>query len=777
MARKKRFFLRLAAACVLLPGIVLAALCIITPNPLPALYARPVSPVLLDDAGGLIHARLSAAGEWSLPIPFADMGQWLPRILVAVEDKRFYSHPGIDPLALGRAFVQNALSGKVLSGASTISSQLVRLAHPRPRTVQAKVYEFVGALKLEWHLSKQQILELYLNNAPFGGPIRGVEAAARLYFDKKAAELSLGEAALLIGMLKGPTAYRPDKNPAAALKRRQQIIRQAAHDTGFAPELTALALEEPLPAYKPAMPNTARHFADLAFAFLPPQGGAFASSLNTTVQKKLERALREALAQAGPDVTAAGIVVNNRNASVIAYVGNALLDTAKGKHWVDCAISPRSPGSTLKPFVYAMAMDKGHIIPASLLADTPLQLSGEAPRNFDRRYRGPVSARTALADSLNAPAVRVLRLLGVENTLAALRSGGFSFLNRPDADYGDSLVLGAGEVTLLELARAYSALARNGENRPLVLSVPNEQRSGLPYLALAPYSAAPAKLWCEPPSGLAAEPEQRAGKSPRAGSGCSPAAAWLVTDILRDTGRLPFLYQINQGREMPPPAFKTGTSFGLRDAWTAAYSPSFTVVVWFGKEKGGADPRLVGISLAAPVAVNLLREMDPEPAWPQPPPECGTVTVCALSGAAPSPACPALKNAMNVASAWRTKPCTLHTMRAGKSRLEWPTDLEDFTRMRFAKDDLSRPVLIVSPMPGARYLITPGVRLMPLPLKAEGVAYPVYWYADGLYLGKQEKEETPLYWQPEPGQHTISFLDAKERDSSLQVTVTDLSAE
>ncbi|MDR0338787.1 MAG: transglycosylase domain-containing protein, partial [Desulfovibrio sp.] len=440
-----------------------------TPDPLPALLSRPVSPVLLDSDGELIHARLSLNEEWRLPVPLEAMGTWLPRVLVAVEDKRFYDHHGIDFLALGRALVQNAASGRVLSGASTITSQLVRLGTPRPRTLLAKTMEFVGALKLEARLEKEQILELYLNHAPFGGPIRGVEAAARLYFGKRAKDLSLGEASLLVGLLKGPTAYRPDKNPWAALNRRQQIIALVAKQIAFPADLRTLALEEPLPAFRPSMPSRARHFADLAFKTLPPEGGVVPSSLDTRAQDLLEQSLRERLAFAGPDVTAAGIIVDNRSSSIIAYVGNALFDPERGRHWVDCALAPRSPGSTLKPFIYLAAMDSGRIIPEGLLADTPLRLGGEAPRNFSLRYRGPVTVKTALADSLNTPAVRVLRMVGVNRGLARLRQAGFAHLTRNDEDYGDSLVLGAGEVTLLELARAYSALARLGDDRPLLL--------------------------------------------------------------------------------------------------------------------------------------------------------------------------------------------------------------------------------------------------------------------------------------------------------------------
>lgn len=786
----------IAALCA---SCVLAFAWIATPDPLPQVLRWPVSPVLLDNGGNLIHARMSSAQEWCLPVPLEEMGEWLPKTLVAVEDRRFYEHCGMDVLAIARAALQNARAGRVVSGASTISSQLVRLSVPRERTASAKFMEFMGALKIERRLNKGQILEHYLNRAPFGGPIRGVEAAARMYFSKRAKELSLGEAALLVGMLKGPTAYRPDKNPGAALRRRQRIIVKVADQAGFPDDLRALALEEPLPAYRSAMPAAAWHFANLAFAALPPEGGVAHSTLDMRAQKLLERALVRQLRRTAKDVTAAGAVVDNRTASIIAYVGNARFNPANGTQWVDCAIAPRSPGSALKPFIYLNAMEAGHIIPASLLADTPLQLGGEAPRNFSRDYRGPVTAHVALADSLNAPAVRVTRMLGVRETLSSLRRAGFSFLDRRDEEYGDSLALGAGEATVLELARAYTALANLGLDRPLLLrravlpgeNVDEERGTKLGIAGLygkdIPFDAMPKNGRYPPdavlPGGLACVAAQleaeRTGTLPQASQLYSREAAFLIADILKDPGRLPFLAQLLQARDSPV-AFKTGTSFGLRDAWTAAYTPAFTVVIWFGRAGGGSDAHLVGVSMAAPVAIAVVRELSAfaslQQSWYTAPPGVASVRVCSLSGATLSPFCPAGRTALSIRNVWRTVPCAMHALKNGQIALVWPPELEDFRRKRFSREDLSRKAAIVSPMPGARYMLTPGARFNPIVLRAEGVAYPVYWYADGKYLGKQERDDLPLYWDPQGGEHSISLLDAQDRIAAVTVPITDLGA-
>lgn len=731
----------------------------LTPDPLPLVANWPVSPILLDNKGEIIHARLSASDEWCLPVPLSEMGQWLPRVLVAVEDKRFYSHPGVDFLALGRAFFQNVREGRVVSGASTITTQLVRISNPRSRVLSTKFLEFVQAFKLERQLKKDEILEYYLNRAPFGGPIRGVEAASRMYFGKRAKELSLGEAALLVGMLKGPTAYRPDRNPKAALARRQMIIKKVATKTGFPKDLTDLALAEPLPKYKPFMPQQVWHFADLAFTALPEEGGIVHSTLDAKKQRLLEQTLKEALIGAPHDLTAAGIIIDNSSAAILAYVGNIRFDPVKRAQWTDCAQAWRSPGSTLKPFIYAEAMSRGYVIPASLLADTPLRLGGHAPRNFSLKYSGPVSTAKALSDSLNAPAVRVARKVGIKSVIATLRDLGFA-LKREEADYGDSLILGGGEVTLLELARAYTTLATLGTDRPLVFTTNALGTSASPEDSK--------KIQITPADATTIQPGR-----------IMPEAAYLVSEILRDETRLPFHMQLTQPRDLPPVAFKTGTSFGFRDAWTAAYSPSHTVVVWFGKASGASDERLVGLKIAAPVATRLVRRLAAGVSegglWYKEPKGIGHVRVCALSGAAPSPHCLITKTVPNIMSVWRTTPCTMHIWRQNKIMVQWPPELEDYARKRFAKEDFSRAAAIVSPIPGTRFLLSPGAPEQPVPLKAENVTYPVHWYIDGEYLGAQEVSDIPLFWLLKPGTSRITLLDSKDRVTEAEVHVTDLS--
>ena len=746
-------------------------------NPLEKVVNFTSSPVLFDKDGTIIHARLSSDEEWCMPIPLEEMGYWLPKILVEIEDKRFFKHGGVDFIALARASLQNIQSQRIVSGASTITSQLVRLSIPRQRTFTTKIWEFFGAWHLENHLAKNDILELYLNRAPFGGNIRGVEAASRMYFGKRAKELSLGEASLLIGLLKGPTLYRPDRNPKAALKRRQNIIKQVALSENFPQDLTSLALEEELPIHKPAMPTSAWHFADMAFEQLArwqgqKKGGNFFSTLDTSIQMLIENTLKTKLMGEIPEITAAAIVIENQTGSIIAYVGNARFNLKLGKEWVDCARAARSPGSTLKPFVYLAGLETGQIVPATMLADTPLYLDGEAPRNFDRTYRGPVTAERALVDSINVPAVRVFRMIGMHAMQSRFRMAGFTLLDRVDANHGDSLVLGAGEVTLLELARAHTTLANMGIDNKLAVS-PWQLASSNKVLANTNNKSldnsenidATGANWLNSPPAVPVNIQKRI---------YTAEACFLLAEMLNDTSRLPVIDQILQQNKAQPIAFKTGTSYGLRDAWSVAYNPDYTVAVWFGRADGGANQNLVGISMAAPVSIEILKNLsvrqqtatdthETQRSWYTTPQGVAKKEVCTLSGMEPSAFCPSTKISWYIPKVWRTVPCSLHQMQDGNIKVVWPPELESFQHKRFTGEDLSRQLFIASPLPDAKYLLLPGVPTPVLALKVEGATYPVHWYSNGIYLGEQKNTDIPMLFNVTKGKHEIAVLDAKSR--------------
>ncbi|MBQ8091643.1 MAG: transglycosylase domain-containing protein, partial [Pyramidobacter sp.] len=417
------------------------------------LSAWPRSTAVRDRKGALLSVTLSEDGEFCLPVLLSDMGRWMPLAVVEVEDRRFWSHGGVDWISLTRAAFGNVFSRKGRTGASTITSQLIRICWPAERNVRTKLREFAQARALEKRHSKEELLTTYLNIIPLGSNLRGVEAASLAWFGRSARDLTIAQAALLAVMVKGPTAYRPDLHPKAALARRNWAISLMERRGRISAEQARLARAEPLPVSRRALPAEEWVFCTKAASLTPERD--ITSTLDRAMQKTLRGALLDALADFDSSVTASGVLIENDTGAVRAYIPNARRGQ-KGApaEWVDCASALRSPGSALKPFAYALAFEDGTLSPASLMADTPLTLSGRAPRNFDRLYRGPVSAANALVDSLNVPAVRILRREGGERLLQKLRLLGFSSLTQSAVHYGDSLVLGGCEVSPLQLATA-----------------------------------------------------------------------------------------------------------------------------------------------------------------------------------------------------------------------------------------------------------------------------------------------------------------------------------
>ncbi len=724
----------------------------VTPLPLDEIVHWKASPLVLDRDGRIIHARLSASSEWAIPVPLTDMGKWLPAVVVSVEDKRFWHHPGVDPLALLRAAAQNLSAGKVISGASTITSQLIRIALPKERTFATKIVEFLQAVKLDFLLSKEEILTLYLNRAPMGGNIRGAEAAARIYFNKNAKDLSAGEASLLVGLLRGPSLYRPDRNPQGALARRNAIIDLAVERHGLEPDMAALAKAEPLPKGG-ALPlyDSIFLFGEWALNALPPDLAGSSAVARTglwmPLQVSLQSLLAEYLQGLNPDITAAGVIVDNASGEVAAYVGNARFSRETGAHWVDCVRSPRSPGSTLKPFAYLLAFAQGELTPTSLLADSPLSFAGQAPRNFDLTYRGPVKAGAALADSLNAPAVRVLRRVGGDNLLRFLRSLGLQRVNSASEHYGDSLILGGCDVTMLELLGAYRYLATLGKER------------GITAL--------------QTPEG--ADLQARPGPPP-----AYAAAAYQVAESLHDVIQLDPLAKTMFGDLRRVMAYKTGTSYGFRDAWMFAYTPRWTMGVWFGREDGKAEPALTGRALIGPVMLKLARRLltldQRPPVWFLPPLGVTDVDTCALSGMAAGPYCLDVRKTQVVESVWRTIPCTIHVLREGRPAVVWPPELEHLGLNRTIELSRSAEAVITSPVNQAHLLLTPGRGTQKIPLRAEGSAGQIHWFMDLVYLGAQ-MPGTEFFWALTPGRHTVSLLDEEGRTAKSVFEVEDLREE
>lgn len=527
----------------------------------PATFERwPVSRELRDARGRLVHESVGVDEQWRRPIPLAEMGPWLPLATIAVEDERFRSHPGVDPIAVARAALSNATSGRVVSGASTLTMQLARMADPRPRGWTAKGLEALRALDLERRTTKDELLEHYLNVAPYGGNLRGVDVAARRWFGVRPADLSLAGAALLAGLPQSPERLRPDRHPDAARDRRDHVLDRMLA-LGFVDDETWQRARTSAVTLAPApRASEAPQFAAWALARRPAGG---TTTLDLDLQRVVEATLARRAAHWPAGTQAAVVVVENEDAAVRAYVGSLdARDPREGQ--VDGARARRSPGSTLKPFVYAAAFEAGRLAPDDTVLDAPLELDGWRPRNFDRGTDGEVTVREALRRSLNLPALRVAQRAGLARTTGVLASCGVRLRADDAARAGLALVTGGVEVRLVDLVEAYATLARDGEHRALRL-FPDEPAS--PTRAL------------------------------------SPRTARALTDILSSEHGAPAGWDRARGTD--DFAWKTGTSAGHRDAWAIGYDARFTVGVWVGRFPGAGDARYVGGEVAEPVLAEL----------------------------------------------------------------------------------------------------------------------------------------------------------------------------
>jgi penicillin-binding protein 1C len=554
--------------------------------------AERSSSVALDRRGAWLRALPVEDGRWRIR---ADLDRTDPEFLqrlVAVEDGRFWRHPGVDPLAVARAAGSAVASGQVSSGASTLTMQTARLLEPRPRTLPSKLIEMVRAVQLEARLGKRQILALYLTLAPYGGNLEGVRAASLAYFGHEPESLTPGEQALLVALPQAPEARRPDRRPAAARAARDAVLGKFVQTGLLTAEGAAEAGIEPIPTLA-RFPSLAWHVAGEAARAAPTSQASVVTTLDAALQARLEPLAAEAARAQGPDATAAILVVEVATRAVRAAVGSGGLDRRGG--WIDMTRALRSPGSTLKPFIYAFAFDDGVAAPDTRIDDAQRRFQDYQPENFDRAFHGKVTVRDALTHSLNVPAVATLERIGPDAFEARLEVAGVK-LARPKAQTrqaGLALALGGAGLSLRDLAVLYAGLADGGTAKPLA--------------------------WTEP------EAERR-----RRQSGArlvSAATADQVLAILRETpapkGRPPeALTQRGAGM-----AFKTGTSYGFRDALAAGVVGGYVVVVWTGRADGGArSGGLTGRDAALPLLFDAADLIDapksaPRPIAPQGAPE------------------------------------------------------------------------------------------------------------------------------------------------------------
>ena len=611
--QKRRLAIWSCAAVALMVAVVAVGTRL--PDPL---FNEPLSSVLEARDGSLLGARIASDGQWrfaaldTVPAKFA-------AAVVAFEDKRFRWHPGFDPLALGRAAWANLQARKVVSGGSTITMQVIRMARGSPRRTYAeKLVEVALAVRLELSTDKDEVLALYAAHAPFGGNVVGLEAAAWRYFGRGPADLSWAEAAMLAVLPNSPGAVHPGRSRAALRDKRDLLLHRLWQTGAFDQEELTVALLEPLPVDPRALPQHAPHLLQTLATRDGGTGRRYSSTLDPFLQRLVSDGVGRhvhPLASRGVQHLAA-LVIDNRTFEVVAYVGNSKWGAAEGTGYaIDLVHRPRSTGSILKPLLFARMLDAGEILPETLVPDVPSQFAGYAPENYDREFRGAVPAKTALARSLNVPAVWMLRRHGVDRFYDFLRRMGMTTLYRPPGDYGLTLVLGGAEGTLWDVTSMYANVARIG---------------GTAGTSPALRSLHP-RVLVDPPGG-----ERGQGASQRhlgnASATLSVGAAWLTLEALVDVVRPGVDSQwrvLGNGQRV---AWKTGTSYGHRDAWAVGVTPQYTVGVWAGNASGEGRPELTGIGAAAPVLFDVLSRLDSDGWFARPQVHLKEVRTCLADG-------------------------------------------------------------------------------------------------------------------------------------------------
>lgn len=738
---------------------LLAAWFFCLPRPL---FNEPVSIVLEDNRGELLGARIAADGQWRFPAQ-ARVPDNYAHCVVAFEDKRFWWHPGIDPVSLGRSLWLNLKKKQVVSGGSTLTMQVIRLARNNPsRTIWEKLVEMFLATRLELRCSKTEILALYAANAPFGGNVVGLEAASWRYYGKKPALLSWAEAATLAVLPNSPALIHPGRNRATLLRKRNQLLDRLAARGTIPASTCALAKEEPLPGKPLPLPQLAPHLLDrLASAPNRPTQSRFATTIDRQLQQQVTHILqrRQERYRGNGVHNLAALVLEVSSGNMLSYVGNVVGAGAEHGEQVDVLVAPRSTGSILKPFLYALALENGAILPNSLLHDVPTQLGRYKPENYHETYDGAVPAKRALVRSLNIPFVLLLQEYGLEKFHFELKQLGLTTLHQPPAHYGLTLILGGAEASLFDLTSIYARMAKKLN---LATSAASEQAGPDPMKQL------------------------------------SPSAIWFAFDAMQQVERPTSLGEWELFEASRRIAWKTGTSFGFRDAWAVGATPQYAVGVWVGNADGEGRPGLLGVELAAPVLFEIFEQLPNDGRWFEPPyNDMKQAPVCRQSGFRAGAHCEA-------DTAWIPKPglkaavCTHHQLLHLDSSEHWQVNSACEAPFRM----VHRPWFVLSPLEEFYFMRKNPTYRPPPPFRPDCLAaqttpeqlpmqliYPknptrifvpvdlngklsstvfqvahrvpeteIFWHLDGLYLGST-KTFHQMALQPPTGKHRLTLVD------------------
>ncbi|CAK0744445.1 penicillin-binding protein 1C [Azospirillaceae bacterium] len=681
------------------------------PPPLDRL--RDVSTLVSDRNGAPLRLFANSEGRWRLPISIAEVSPLYRDLLLATEDRRFFSHPGIDILAIGRAALQNLRAGRIASGASTLTMQTARLLEPHRRSWPSKFLELFRALQLELRYDKQTLLEMYMTLAPFGGPVDGIKAAALFLFDKSPARLAPAEAALLAALPQAPSRLRPDRAPKAAQAARDRALARAVEADLLSPQAAREAAEEPVPTHRRATPFSAAHLADRLRRQRPGQT-IIRTTIDAPLQHAIEALARQDIQTLNERAGLAILVVDHHVRAVRAAIGapEPLNETRNGP--IDMTMALRSPGSTLKPFVYGVAFDDRIIHPETLIADVSTRFGSYSPGNFDKGFHGELTAREALQQSLNVPAVIVFDRVGPTRFVDALRRAGVRLAFPPDTAPGLPIVLGGVSTTLWDMTMLYTGLRREGRVAPLLTNADEAEK------ALQIENAAEAL------TGVRV---------------LSPDAAWQVTRILEGAPPPPGLIQAVEATQRPPIALKTGTSYGFRDAWSFGSTTRYTVGVWVGRPDGVPSPDRYGRNTAAPLLYKIFDLLPTESM-------AGSLEQIRRK----TPFRPPIESI--------ALPQSLRRLEAGNP-LAHPIALPDPNRLR-----------LVFPSPGMTIdALQPDGAITSVILVANGGKRPLTWFIDGSPVPSlSTRRETE--WTPDgPGFAKITVIDADGRSAAAEVQI------
>ena len=743
----------------------------------------PYSPVVLAADSTMLHAFLSRDDKWRLYTELREITPDLHRAILQKEDRYFYYHPGINPVALIRAGIRNITTGRRTSGASTITMQTVRLLEPRPRTYASKAIELIRALQLEAHCSKAEILQLYLNLIPYGSNIEGLKSASWLYFGKPPTLLSLAEITTLTIIPNRPSSLRLGQNNAYSVQERNRFLERYRKQNAFPAATIDDAIAEPLTARRRAAPALAPH-ASRKLRAENPDSPVIYSTLRPAVQSAAGQLVSNYVnrIRAIGIQNAAVVVIDNQTLNILAYVGSADFGDVQDGGQVDGVQAVRSPGSALKPLLYGLAFDAGVITPKSRLNDVPTNFGGYEPENYDRQFNGPVSAEFALANSLNIPAVKLLREIGLSAMVSVLEKAGFVTVKKQKKTLGLSLVLGGCGVTLEEMTRFYAGFANGGKVGALRLT----QKSGLPSTSQL----------------------------------LSPEATFLVTNTLRQLVRPDLPNNFDNSYHLPRIAWKTGTSYGRRDAWSIGYNQRFTIGVWIGNFSGVGVPALSGANTATPLLFQLFNTLDYNApnAWFRPPAGLTKRPVCPASGDVPGEFCTGRAvdyQIMGVSATRRCQhrkvvftnaaatlsycphclPTATDVFKTGKPgpepvRRTYPNLTPELIayyetqHIPYEKIPPHDPAceqipatggpLIVSPNSGSEYFVDARQPAsLQLACQADNDVQTVYWYLNDR-LHRRSKPAEGVFVTLRPGRYKISCADDRGRSSDIIIRVVGL---